>query len=149
MARSGVVWRCLNTITRTLAIANCPAITVADIVEAARGIESPCHRGFLPYNDSGEVLPVANTATSYYVRFDVTDRPGVIAEIAKSLADHGIGISGTHSPVNPDDPDADFVDVVFLLHKCPFGKLQTALEAIEQLDCVNSAPVVFRIEKLD
>ena len=82
------------------------------------------------------------------MRFDVTDRPGVIAEIARVLADHRIGISGTHSPVNPANPDAEFVDMVFLLHTCPFGKLQTALTEIEALDCINSAPVVFRIENL-
>lgn len=121
---------------------------VADIVEAARSIEIPYHRGFLPYCEKGEVRPVADTTTAYYVRFDVTDRPGVIAEIARVLADHEIGISGTHSPVNPDDPDADFVDVVFLLHTCPFGKLQRALEDIGQLECINSEPVVFRIENL-
>ncbi len=121
---------------------------VADIVEAARSIEIPYHRGFLPYCEKGEVRPVADTTTAYYVRFDVTDRPGVIAEIARVLADHEIGISGTHSPVNPDDPDADFVDVVFLLHTCPFGKLQRALEVIGQLECINSEPVVFRIENL-
>ena len=121
---------------------------VADIVEAARGIELSNHRGFLPYTQSGSVRPVSETSTAYYVRFDVTDRPGVIAEIARVLADHEIGISGTHSPVNPDDPDADFVDVVFLLHTCPFGKLQGALSEIEKLDCINSEPVVFRIESL-
>ncbi len=121
---------------------------VADIVEAARGIELSNHRGFLPYTESGSVRPVSETSTAYYVRFDVTDRPGVIAEIARVLADHEIGISGTHSPVNPDDPDADFVDVVFLLHTCPFGKLQGALSEIEKLDCINSEPVVFRIESL-
>lgn len=121
---------------------------VADIVEAARGIERSNHRGFLPYTQSGSVRPVSETSTAYYVRFDVTDRPGVIAEIARVLADHEIGISGTHSPVNPDDPDADFVDVVFLLHTCPFGNLQRALAEVEKLDCVNSEPVVFRIESL-
>jgi homoserine dehydrogenase len=72
----------------------------------------------------------------------------VIAEIARILADHRIGISGTHSPVNPADPDAEFVDMVFLLHTCPFGKLQAALVDIEALDCINSSPVVFRIEAL-
>ena len=121
---------------------------VADIVEAARGIELSNHRGFLPYTESGSVRPVSETSTAYYVRFDVTDRPGVIAEIARVLADHEIGISGTHSPVNPDDPDADFVDVVFLLHTCPFGNLQRALAEVEKLDCINSEPVVFRIESL-
>lgn len=122
---------------------------VADLVEAARSLALPSgHRGFLPYRDSGNLLPVEETETAYYVRFDVTDRPGVVAEIARVLADHRIGISGTHSPVNPENPDADFVDMVFLLHTCKFGTLKTALAQIESLDCINSAPVVFRIEKI-
>jgi homoserine dehydrogenase len=122
---------------------------VADLVEAARALRhSGDHRGFLPYTESGRLVPVGDTSTAYYVRFDVTDRPGVIAEIARILADHRIGISGTHSPVKPDNPDADFVDMVFLLHTCPFGKLQAALAEVEQLDCINSPPVVFRIEVL-
>ncbi len=122
---------------------------VADLVEAARSLgQISGHRGFLPYIASGRILPVSETSTAYYVRFDVTDRPGVVAEIARVLADHRIGISGTHSPVNPSNPDAEFVDMVFLLHTCPFGKLQAALTEIEALDCINSQPVVFRIENL-
>jgi len=122
---------------------------VADLVEAARALRhSGDHRGFLPYAESGRLVPVGDTSTAYYVRFDVTDRPGVIAEIARILADHRIGISGTHSPVNPSNPDADFVDMIFLLHTCPFGKLQAALSEIEGLDCINSKPVVFRIEAM-
>jgi homoserine dehydrogenase len=122
---------------------------VADLVEAVRALRCGSgHRGFLPYRTDGVVLPVEQTATAYYVRFDVTDRPGVVAEIARVLADHRIGISGTHSPVNPDNPDAEFVDMVFQLHTCPFGVLMAALAEIEGLDCINSTPVVFRIETL-
>jgi homoserine dehydrogenase len=122
---------------------------VADLVEAARGLRHASgHRGFLPYHETGRIVPAGETSTAYYVRFDVTDRPGVVAEIARVLADHRIGISGTHSPVNPTNPDAEFVDMVFLLHSCPFGILLAALEAIEGLDCINSKPVVFRIENL-
>jgi len=122
---------------------------VADLVEAARSLrQTSGHRGFLPYCENGRVLPVEKTSTAYYVRFDVTDRPGVIAEVAQVLANHRIGIAGTHSPVNPANPDADFIDMIFLLHTCPFGLLRKALEEIEKLDCINSAPVVFRIESL-
>ena len=122
---------------------------VADLVEAARSVQGEAgHRGFLPYREEGKLLPVEETRTAYYVRFDVTDRPGVIAEVAKMLADAGIGISGTHSPVNPESPDADFVDMVFQLHSCSFGLLQEILDEVEKLDCINSSPVVFRIEKL-
>ncbi len=122
---------------------------VADLVEAARSLrQASGHRGFLPYCDSGRVRPVEETSTAYYVRFDVTDRPGVIAEVAQVLANHRIGIAGTHSPVNPANPDADFIDMIFLLHTCPFGLLKNALREIETLDCINSTPVVFRIESL-
>jgi homoserine dehydrogenase len=122
---------------------------VADLVEAARSLRQPNgHRGFLPYRETGVLLSVDDTETAYYVRFDVTDRPGVIAEVARILADSGIGISGTHSPVKPDQPDAAFIDMVFLLHTCRFGLLQETLKKIEALDCINSSPVVFRIEKL-
>lgn len=122
---------------------------VADIVEAARGASHDgAHRGFLPYQDTGKLMDVEDTETPYYVRFDVTDQPGVIAKIATVLADAGIGVSGTHSPVNADNPDADFVDMVFQLHTCKFGLLKKTLKKIEALDCVNSRPVVFRIENL-
>ena len=122
---------------------------VSDLVEAGRlRRQSSAHRGFLPYRDSGHIKPVNETATAYYVRFSVTDRPGVIAEIAAILAKSAIGISGTRSPVDPDHPDAEFVDMVFLLHTCPFGLLKDALKEIEALDCVTDRPVVFRLETL-
>jgi len=122
---------------------------VADVVEAARGQKNgDTSRGFLPYSDSSTLIPIEETQTAYYVRFDVTDEPGVVAKIATVLAEEGIGISGTHSPKNPDNPDADFVDMVFRLHSCPFGLLRDTLLKVEKLNCVNSRPVVFRIETL-
>jgi homoserine dehydrogenase len=38
--------------------------------------------------------------------------------------------------------------MVFLLHTCPFGRLKQALAEVENLDCLTSRPVVFRIESL-
>jgi homoserine dehydrogenase len=119
---------------------------VSDLVEATRGSET--NMGFLPYKKTGNLVDIDDTATSYYVRFSVTDRPGVIADIASVLAKHEIGISGTHSPVDPDNPDAEFVEMVFLLHTCPFGRLKLALAEVENLDCLTNRPVVFRIEAL-
>jgi homoserine dehydrogenase len=122
---------------------------VGDLVEAAYTfVHAAGHRGFLPYEENGKVLPIGQTETAYYVRFEVEDRPGVIAEIANILANDGIGISGTHSPVDPEHPDKDFCDMVFLLHTCPFGKLRETLKKCEALDCTTAEPVVFRIEKL-
>lgn len=119
---------------------------ISDLAEAARN--SRADRGFLPGDQEGRLLKIRDSITSYYVRFSVNDQPGVIADIATVLAKHQIGISGTHSPVDADHPDADFVEMVFLLHKCPFGQLKTALLEVEELPCLTGRPVVFRIETL-
>ncbi|YCM45576.1 homoserine dehydrogenase [Verrucomicrobiaceae bacterium 227] len=119
---------------------------ISDLAEAARN--SRADRGFLPGDAEGRLLDIDESITSYYVRLSVNDQPGVIADIATVLAKHKIGISGTHSPVDADNPDADFVEMVFLLHKCPFGQLKTALLEVEELPCLTDRPVVFRIETL-
>lgn len=123
---------------------------VGDIIEVARGMVSGHYRGFLPYSAAQDILVDINeTETPYYVRFDVNDELGVIAKIANILAEHEIGISGTHSPVNPDNPDQDFVEMVFLLHTCTFSKLKKALKQVELLECVTERPTVFRIESFN
>jgi len=119
---------------------------VSDLAEAARNARPD--RGFLPRAEEGQLLEIDDSVTSYYVRFSVKDQPGVVADIATVLAKHKIGISGTHSPVDADNPDADFVEMVFLLHKCPFGQLKAALLEVEELPCLTDRPVVFRIETL-
>ena len=119
---------------------------VSDLVEAARN--SRVDRGFLPYKESGPLREIDESKTSYYVRFSVNDQPGVIANIASILAQHNIGISGTHSPVDADNPDAEFLEMVFLLHTCHFGQLKLALQEVEKLACITARPVVFRIEAL-
>lgn len=122
---------------------------VADLVEAGRALRSAdSSRGFLPYQSEGKLVSIDETETPYYVRFSVNDRPGVIAEIATILADHNIGVSGTHSPVDAENPDAEFVEMVFQFHSCPFGQLKEALLKIEALDCLTARPVVFRIETI-
>lgn len=122
---------------------------VADIIEAARGLSANDHsRGFLPYTEKGALVPIDDTETSYYLRFDVRDETGVLARIATCLAEHGITLSGSHSPKNPEDPDAEFCDVVFRVHRCKFGQLRGALKEIETFDSVKDRPVVFRIESL-
>ncbi|MEN8693561.1 MAG: homoserine dehydrogenase [Akkermansiaceae bacterium] len=122
---------------------------VSDLVEASRALRTTdSSRGFLPYQSEGQLVPIDETETPYYVRFSVNDRPGVIAEISTILANHNIGVSGTHSPVDAENPDAEFVEMVFQLHSCPFGQLKEALLEVEALDCLTARPVVFRIETI-
>ncbi|MEM9079656.1 MAG: homoserine dehydrogenase [Verrucomicrobiota bacterium] len=123
---------------------------VADLVEAARLLaHGGTHRGFLPSEtESANLIPIEDTETSYYVRFKVVDQPGVLAEIATRMAEAGLTLSGTHSPTDPDNPDAEFVDIIFLLHKTPFGLLRKTLTDLQSLKTITDDPVVFRIETI-
>lgn len=116
---------------------------IADIIAAGQG-----EPAFCPNHPSRPLIPIEETSTPYFVRFHVKDQPGVIAQIAAILSEEGVGISGVHSPVDAECPDADFVDMVFTLHTCPFGTLKNALNRIESLESIEDTPAVFRIETL-
>ena len=107
------------------------------------------HTGFNPYAKACGIMHINDTVTPYYVRFQVVDQPGVIAEIARILATFGIGISATSSaPSHIDEGGAPWNDLVFILHSCPWGQLQKALEEITRISCVAAEPRVLRIEHL-
>jgi len=69
--------------------------------------------------------------------------------IARILATFGIGISATSSaPSHIAEDGAQWNDLVFILHSCPWGQLQKALEEIARISCVAAEPRVLRIEHL-
>lgn len=123
---------------------------ISDIITAMRESRYPeYHTGFNPYAKACGIMHINDTVTPYYVRFQVADQPGVIAEIARILATFGIGISATSSaPSHIDEGGAPWNDLVFILHSCPWGQLQKALEEITRISCVAAEPRVLRIEHL-
>lgn len=122
---------------------------IGDIVTALRESRHPEHHtGFTPYHKNRRILSINETQTPCYIRFRVADRSGIIAEIAGALAWHGIGISATSS--TEGEPDANGVlwnDLVFILHTCPWGRLQAALAEIARIADIAPDPAVIRIEK--
>ncbi len=121
---------------------------LGDVVLAMRECRLPdYHTGFHPYAEETAVLPVRETVTPYYVRFRVRDQHGVIASIAAIFAKYDIGISATSSQDGEGMQDREpWNHLVFMLHACKLGQLESALSEIEVLPCVVSEPVVFRIE---
>lgn len=123
---------------------------ISDVITAMRESRHPqFHTGFNPYASSFRIRNIDDTITPYYVRFQVEDRSGVIAEMAGILARHGIGISATSSSFHGvDENGANWNDLVFVLHSCPWGQLQNALAGIVEIPHVHPRPCVLRIEHL-
>ncbi len=121
---------------------------ISDLVDAADNLanEAGTNNGFVPHGHYGSCVPVDETASSYYLRLYVDDRPGVIASIAGILAEHSIGILSISQPAVADTATA--ADLMLMLHKAPYGKMKAARDAISALDCVKATPVLLRVESL-
>ena len=125
---------------------------VADVVDVVRlQTADPEHRvphlAFLPeYLSDLPILPVSETHAAYYLRLAVDDRPGVLADITRILADEGISIG---SMIQREAGEgADGTDIVFLTHEAVESAVNRAMQRIESLPAVRSKIVRLRRESL-
>lgn len=80
----------------------------------------------------------------YYLRFNVEDRPGVMAEVTGVLGKHGISIASViqHEPRSAGE---DVVPLVIITHRTTEGATAGALAELDRLKCVRSSSVKMSI----
>jgi len=123
---------------------------VADLVDVTRlQAADPGHRvphlAFQPdAMDDTPVLPIDQVHSSYYLRMRVLDRPGVLADIARILADVGISIGSMFQQPHGEAQ----ADIIFLTHEAREGAIDTAMQRIRQLPFVQSEVTRLRVEAL-
>ncbi len=87
----------------------------------------------------------------YYLRFDVPDRPGVLASIAKVLADHHISIASVLQKEKvcklAGREGEHIIPLVILTHKAYEKNMRKALEEVQNLPVVVGKPVLIRVEE--
>lgn len=91
-----------------------------------------------------KLLPLAETVTRYYLRFDVDDTPGVLGTIATALGRHGISIA---EMFQEDTSDSQPVSVLMITHETREGDLVSALEEVRSAPFLKSCRFI-RIEDL-
>jgi homoserine dehydrogenase len=125
---------------------------IADLVDVTRmHTADPEHRvphlAFQPDQLSDvPVLPIGEVETSYYLRMRVDDRPGVLADITRILADRDISIDAMIQK-EPDEGE-DQTDIILLTHRSVEKRVVDAIRAIEALSTVRGAVVRIRLEDL-
>jgi homoserine dehydrogenase len=121
---------------------------ISDLCEAAAVLLfGSRHSGFVPHGLYGKSKPLEDTVSHYYLRLDVADQPGVLAQVATELGRRGIGISSVIQPEDLEDTSQSTV-LVLMIHDARLGDMKAAIEAISALDCVRGAPVWMRVETL-
>lgn len=126
---------------------------IADLVDVARQLTvDPKHR--VPYlafpSDSLSDTPIISmedVQTSYYLRLQVIDKPGVLADITRILADADISISAMIQKEHAEEEDR--VNIIMLTHSTIERSINRAIEKIEQLPSMTNKVVRIRLEELN
>lgn len=92
------------------------------------------------------ILPMDDVETAYYLRLRVVDRPGVLADITRILADHTISIDAM---VQKEPAEGDeHVDIVMLTHLTVEKHVNAAIARMEALPSVAGKVTRIRLEEL-
>src|SRR5580765_2406837 len=126
---------------------------VADLVDITRlhtadPEQRVPHLAFQPDRMSNlKILPMDEVVTSYYLRMRVLDRPGVLADITRILADRDISIDAMIQKEPPEGEDQ--TDIILLTHRSVERQVVDAIAKIEALPTVRDKVVRIRMEELN
>ncbi|MBU4045342.1 MAG: homoserine dehydrogenase [Gammaproteobacteria bacterium] len=105
------------------------------------------HLAFQPNAMSDlKILPMDEVITSYYLRLRVQDKPGVLADITRILADEQISI-GAVIQKEPGEGEAQ-ADLIMLTHQTREKSINAAIAKIEKLGVVAGQVTKLRMEEL-
>lgn len=121
---------------------------LADVVDVARNVAGGVLLQPSPaFSESLRVRPIQELETRYYLRLDVADRPGVLAQIAMVLGDLGISIASVIQ--KETDEVAHQAEIVLMTHRSMEASMERAIEALEGLKDVRQVGNLVRVEEFE
>lgn len=119
---------------------------LSDIADAALDLKYETKsrlRPFVSHEKNGEIVPIGEVKSQYYIRLAVVDKPGVLAKISTIFGDSKISIA---SVIQPESRETEIVPLIMMIHSAPNSAMEKALSKIEKLPVVKSKPVMLRVE---
>lgn len=126
---------------------------IADLVDVTRALTTDPenrvpHLAFQHHSLSdARVLPIDEVETAYYLRIQVLDQPGVLADITRILGDSQISIEAIIQKEPAEG--AIRVPVIILTQKIREKNMNEAIRKIEALDSVDNKVTRIRLEQLE
>ncbi len=118
---------------------------VSDIIDLARGVKIPTFGIPASKLKSGVRADIGETINSYYLRMNVIDQPGVIADVSAILRDKRISIEGLmQRGRDPGQP----VPIVITSHETRHADMLEAVDLIAKLKCCVEKPCLMAIEEI-
>ncbi|QRM19887.1 homoserine dehydrogenase [Dechloromonas sp. TW-R-39-2] len=125
---------------------------IADLVDVTRLATADAahrvpHLAFQPDSMSNlPILPMSEIETGYYLRLRVEDKPGVLADVTRILADQGISIDAMLQR-EPEEGEGE-TDIIILTHVCKESAADAAIAKIEGLAAQKGKVKRIRLEEL-
>jgi homoserine dehydrogenase len=121
---------------------------VADVLDVARarvsGVPGLATRGI--QTKARRLTPIGDLRTRYYLRFQVHDRPGVLARLAGALGESGVSIEQMVQEGGAGSSGVP-VDIVMLTHEAVERDVRRALETIARSAGAASPPRLIRVQE--
>lgn len=112
---------------------------LGDIIDATRnllaGTTAPS-----PDRLPARLLPDSELQTAFYLSVDVTDRPGVLAEVSKVFGDNRVSIRSMEQ-----EGHAGEARLSFMTHSACEGDVRSTLGALAELDTVGRVGAAIRV----
>jgi homoserine dehydrogenase len=120
---------------------------VADLIDTVVGRAAITFRTLKWWSDADARVAISdhrNVADRYYLRFNVADRPSVLAEIAGLLGKENISIASVIQH-EANDTGQDVVSLVIMTHNTTEGALCRAVDAIDGLPFMRGKSARMRV----
>ena len=115
---------------------------VADALDAAVSISNSVYWPHSSRREAGvTIMPMDDIRARYYLRIDVADQPGVLAQIAQALADAAISIAS----VIQKEAAGGGAEIVIMTHEAREGAMRAAVAAIALLAGVHGVAQQLRV----
>ncbi len=118
---------------------------LADVIDIAQGRISPF------FGEPASMLKPAqgqaqnNRAERHFIRLQVYDRPGVLADVTAILRQHDISVESINQPSRSEDGIHGDVPIIMTTHETVASELFAAMAEIADLSTVLAEPVVLSI----
>jgi homoserine dehydrogenase len=121
---------------------------VADIIDLAVGRAQRTFATLKLWSGKGngtQLQPSSTVRSRFYLRMLVEDRPGVLADVTRVLAQHHISIASVIQHEAPEDDEGGRVHLVIMTHTVQTGDFRAAVAEMDRLDCVAPPSVYYPV----
>ena len=119
---------------------------VGDLIEIGRTIGADGRPTPVAQLDGeARIRPIDDMESKYYLRLNIADRAGVLAEIARILGDGNISIAFVLQ--KDTDPAAQTAEIVITTHPAREASVQESLRLVSNLEVVREVNNLLRIEE--